>query len=97
MRFDKRKFSGLLLHHSQGMKHLPTAATDRQSFERGCIVDEGRYISLKSPRKVWYNGALYGLGCTTFASPPFFAEVMIPENTVILPEQIAVFRRESMR
>jgi hypothetical protein len=36
-------------------------------------------------------------GCTRFASPPFFDEAMIPENTVIDPELIGVLRRELVR
>ena len=36
-------------------------------------------------------------GCTRFASHPYFDEAMIPENTVILPEQTGILRRESRR
>ena len=35
--------------------------------------------------------------CTSFASPPIFAEAMIPKNAVILPELIRILRRELMR
>ena len=40
------------------------------------------------------NGARSGPGCTSFASPPVFAEAIIRKNTVILLEQIALLRRE---
>ena len=36
-------------------------------------------------------------GCTSFASPPVFTEAMNQEIAVILPEQISILRRESMR
>lgn len=48
-------------------------------------------------REPFSNGARSGPGCTSFASPPFSAEVILRENTVILPEQIAFLRRGLVR
>ena len=41
--------------------------------------------------------ARIGLGCTSFASPPFSGEAMIRKNAVIGPELIVILRREIVR
>jgi hypothetical protein len=41
--------------------------------------------------------ALYGLRCTSFTPTLRKAEAIIGENTVILPEQFVVLRRELVR
>jgi len=40
------------------------------------------------------NGVQIGPGCTSFPSASCPGEVIIQENTGILPEQFTVFRRE---
>lgn len=65
----------------------------------GCLGgDAAITCHIHNPRKrPLFNGALKRPGCTSFASPPVYAEAIIRVIAVILPEQIALLLREKER
>ena len=80
----------------RGMRPL----LDRKAIFLGCSDggEAAMACRIREPlKRPLYKGARNMPGCTTFASPPIFAEAMNRKNTVILPEKIRILRRESVR